>query len=90
MTERHTLIAFMATLLAIVVLVITGAIIALRGGSTEALGIGAAVTGLIGVIGTFKPRTTAPDTPQDVTVVNKPTAPVPTHDSGQAPIEETT
>lgn len=84
MTERHTLIAFMATLFAIVVLVITGAIIALQGGSTEALGIGAAVTGLIGVIGTFKPRTTSSDSPQAVTVTNEPSNPVPTHDEGKA------
>lgn len=62
MTERATLIAFLATLTAIVALVITGAIMAAQGKSTEALGIGGAVTGLIGVIGTFKPRTTMPDT----------------------------
>lgn len=56
MNERHILIAFLATLIAIVVLVITGAIMAAQGRPVEALGIGGAVTGLIGVIGTFKPR----------------------------------
>ena len=56
MNERHVLIAFLATLAAIVVLVIAGAIMAAQGKNAEALGIGGAVTGLIGVIGTFKPR----------------------------------
>jgi len=56
MSERTTLIAFLATLAAIVTLVIFGALVALQGKNTEALGIGAAVTGLIGVIGTFRPR----------------------------------
>ncbi len=74
MTERHTLVAFLATLSAIVVLVALGAYVGGLGKSTEALGIGAAVTGLIGVIGTFKPRTTAPDN-QDVTITNSPEHP---------------
>lgn len=61
MTERHTLIAFMATLLAIVVLVGMALAALSRGQSLEAVGIGGAVTGLIGVLGTFRPRTPAPD-----------------------------
>lgn len=56
MNERHILIAFLATLIAIVVLVVVGAVMAANGKPVEALGIGGAVTGLIGVIGTFKPR----------------------------------
>ena len=64
MNERHILIAFLATLIAIVVLVITGAIMAANGKPVEALGIGGAVTGLIGVIGTFKPRNVPADTGQ--------------------------
>lgn len=63
MNERHILIAFLATLVAIVVLVIVGAIMAAQGKSAEALGIGGAVTGLIGVIGTFKPRNVFSDAP---------------------------
>lgn len=59
MSDKHTLIAFLATLAAIVLLVVAGAATALQGYSTEALGIGGAVTGLIGVIGTFKPRTSS-------------------------------
>lgn len=61
MSDRYTLIAFLSTLIAIVVLVLAGAIMAINGRPAEALGIGGAVTGLIGVIGTFKPRT--PDIP---------------------------
>jgi hypothetical protein len=74
-TERHTLIAFLATLVAIVILVVTGALMAANGKPAEALGIGGAVTGLIGVIGTFKPRTPTGDSPQPVNVVNPPDDP---------------
>ena len=61
MTERHTLIAFLATLIAIVIMVGMALVALARGQSLEAVGIGGAVTGLIGVLGTFKPRTTTPD-----------------------------
>lgn len=71
MTEKHMLIAFLATLAAIVVLVCVGAYAASLGKSIEALGIGGAVTGLIGVIGTMRPRASTPDN-QDVTVTNSP------------------
>jgi hypothetical protein len=57
MTEQHNLIAFLATLTAIVVLVGMALIALSRGQSLEAVGIGGAVTGLIGVLGTFRPRT---------------------------------
>ena len=77
MTDRHILTAFLATLIAIVVLVVTGAIIAINGYGTEALGIGGAVTGLIGVIGTFRPRPMASDGPTDVNVTNPASDPVP-------------
>ena len=60
MTEQHNLIAFLATLTAIVVLVGMALIALSRGQSLEAVGIGGAVTGLIGVLGTFRPRTPAP------------------------------
>ena len=50
MTERHQLIAYLATLGAIVALVGLGAILAYNGKSVEAVGVAAAVTGLIGVI----------------------------------------
>jgi hypothetical protein len=61
MNQHHSIIAFLATLVAIVALVITGAMLAINGRSSEALGIGGAVTGLIGVIGTFRPRTQPDD-----------------------------
>lgn len=76
MKETHNLVAFLATLGSIVALVCVGAYMAGNGYSTEALGIGAAVTGLIGVLGTFRPKSLPEN--QDVTVTNKPTDPVPT------------
>lgn len=60
--RHHTLIAYLSTLFGIVVLVVVGAWIATRGHSTEALGIGGAVTGLIGVLGTFRPRSPSVET----------------------------
>jgi hypothetical protein len=50
MTEQHQLIAYLATLGAIVALVAIGAALAATGKSLEAVGVAAAVTGLIGVI----------------------------------------
>lgn len=76
MSEKYTFYAFLATLVAIVTLVVAGAILGLNGRPVEALGIGGAVTGLIGVIGTFKPRTTAPDEAQAVKVAPGDTLPV--------------
>jgi hypothetical protein len=55
MTDRHTLIAFCAVLLSIVLLVAIGAVLVAMGRTVEALGVGAAVSGLIGVLGTFRP-----------------------------------
>lgn len=57
MNQFHALIAFLSTLVAIVILVLVGAWMAINGRNAEALGIGGAVTGLIGVIGTFRPKT---------------------------------
>jgi hypothetical protein len=50
MTAQHQLIAYLATLCAIVALVAIGAVLAYNGRSVEAVGVAAAVTGLIGVI----------------------------------------
>ena len=66
MTNKHQLIAFLSTLGAIVILVGLGAYMASEGKSAEALGIGGAVTGLIGVIGTFRPRNAGTDEPVNV------------------------
>ena len=78
MSDRYSFLAFLAVLCAIVILYTIGAILAFNGKPMEALGLGGAGTGLIGILGTFKPRTTQPDNPQDVNVVNKPDTPVPT------------
>ena len=76
MNEKYTLVAFLATLAAIVSLSVTGALMATNGRPAEALGLGVAISGLIGVIGTFKPRNATPDN-QDVTVTNSADEPVP-------------
>jgi hypothetical protein len=60
--RHHSLIAYLSTLIGIVVLVVVGAYMATRGNNTEALGIGGAVTGLIGVLGTFRPRNATAET----------------------------
>lgn len=57
MSDRHSLVAFLSVIISIVVLVAMGAFMASQGHSAEALGIGGAVTGLIGIAGTFKPKT---------------------------------
>lgn len=54
-TDRYRMIAFIGVLVSINILVIVGALLAAAGKGSEALGIAGAVTGLIGVIGTFKP-----------------------------------
>lgn len=51
MTEKHSLIAFLAVLGAIVVLYAIGAALAFQGKPVEALGLGGAGTGLIGLLG---------------------------------------
>ena len=50
MNDRNQLIAYLSTLGAIVMLVAIGAVLAYNGKSVEAVGVAAAVTGLIGVI----------------------------------------
>ena len=77
MNERQTLIAFCAILVAICYLGTLAGYLALRGKYAEALGFGGLTTGLVGVLGTFKPRTTRADEPQAVTVANTAHDPVP-------------
>ena len=76
MTDRHQLVAYLATLLAIVVLVGIAAVCAATGRSLEAVGVGGAVTGLIGVIRMPTGRSVTTD-PQPVTVTNPDSDPVP-------------
>lgn len=61
MSERHTLIAFLSCLAAICYLASIAAVLAWFGRYVEALGFGGLTTGLVGLIGTFKPRTVDPD-----------------------------
>jgi hypothetical protein len=58
--DKHTLIAFLATLGAIVALFIAACVCLAFGKSVEAIGIGGVMTGLIGVLGTFRPRQSGP------------------------------
>ena len=65
MTERHGLIAFCAILFAICYLATIAAWLAYAGKYAEALGFGGLTTGLVGVLGTFKPRTNGASDAQD-------------------------
>lgn len=65
MTERHSLIAFCALLFAICYLASIAALLAYAGRYAEALGFGGITTGLVGVIGTFRPRTGGSSEMQD-------------------------
>jgi hypothetical protein len=60
MISRYSFWCFLAVLVAIVVLYTIGAILAYNGKPMEALGLGGAGTGLIGILGTFKPRSSGP------------------------------
>lgn len=57
-SEKHNLIAFGAILFSICYLATIAAILAYLGRYAEALGFGGLTTGLVGVLGTFKPRST--------------------------------
>ena len=72
--QNHTLIAFLATLAAIVLLFVAACVCLAFGKSVEAIGIGGVMTGLIGVLGTFRPKSgdTATTTTGDVTVNKDP------------------
>lgn len=85
MKESQTLIAYLATLASMVILALAAMLVCVFVDAdthlaqiVAALGfIGAAIAGLTGVLGTFKPRTTMPDQPQPVQVLNGPSDPVP-------------
>lgn len=63
MTDRHSLIAFISILVSICFLASIAAWLAYNGKYAEALGFGGLTTGLVGVLGTFRPR--APDKQKD-------------------------
>lgn len=75
MSDNHTMVAFLATLVAIVLLFVISALLAYHGKSVEAIGIGGVMTGLIGVLGTFRPQQ------RKVEVDNTAANPVPTTDA---------
>ncbi len=70
MTDRHPLIAFAMLLAAICYLATVAAWLAAQGKYAEALGFGGITTGLVGVLGTFRPKSS-------VTVDNPPSNPIP-------------
>lgn len=67
MNERHAIIAFCAVLFAICFLASIAAWLAYNGKYAEALGFGGITTGLVGVIGTFRPKS-GPTETQDLTL----------------------
>lgn len=56
MTDRHSIIAFCSILFAICYLATIAAVLAFMGRYAEALGFGGITTGLVGVLGTFRPK----------------------------------
>ena len=69
-SDKHSLIAFAALLGAICYLATIAALLAYAGKYAEALGFGGLTTGLVGVLGTFrpsKPATSNVENAQNVT-----------------------
>ena len=71
MEDRHSLIAFIAILVAICYLATIAAVLVAKGKYAEALGFGGLTTGLVGVLGTFRPKSGA--TVQNAETVNQTT-----------------
>jgi hypothetical protein len=69
-SDNHTLIAFLSVLGAIVALFLAACVCLFFGKSVEAIGIGGVMTGLIGVLGSFRPQQ------RKVEVDNPPSDPV--------------
>lgn len=59
-SQRHTLIAFCVLVFAICYLASIAALLAFYGRYAEALGFGGLTTGLVGVLGTFRPKNIEP------------------------------
>lgn len=75
MTTRHSLVAFSLLLGAICYLATIAALLAFYGKYAEALGFGGLTTGLVGVIGTFRPKSDAPSGTEKDPVIVKETEP---------------
>ncbi|GEM70921.1 hypothetical protein SAQ01S_06870 [Sphingomonas aquatilis NBRC 16722] len=74
MTERHNLIAFSVLIGAICYLATIAAILAFYGKYAEALGFGGLTTGLVGVLGTFRPKSAVANVEKAETVNQGPSA----------------
>lgn len=57
MNEKHSLWAFFGVLISICYLASAAAVLAFMGKYAEALGFGGLTTGLVGVLGSFRPKT---------------------------------
>ncbi len=71
MTDKHTLIAFLSVLGTIGVLFTISAVCLYSGRSVEAIGIGGVMTGLIGVLGTFRPSSKPAQNVENADTVNQ-------------------
>jgi hypothetical protein len=65
-SERHSLMAFAMLVFAICYLASIAAILAAKGKYAEALGFGGLTTGLVGVLGTFRPKSAAVENAETV------------------------
>ena len=65
MIDRHFLAAFAMLLVAICYLATVAAVLAWFGRYAEALGFGGLTTGLVGVLGTFRPKGAASEGAHD-------------------------
>ena len=74
-SDQHNLIAFLAVLGTIAALFIISAICLYNGKSVEAIGIGGVMTGLIGVLGTFRPTAKGGQNVEKADTVNQGTTP---------------
>jgi len=72
-SDRHSLIAFCAILFAICYLATIAAVLAWQARYAEALGFGGITTGLVGVLGTFRPKQATGNVERAETVNQGPT-----------------
>lgn len=82
-SDRYNLVAFLATLVAIVILYGLASLLAWTGKAVESLGLSGVGTGLIGVLGTFRPRTGGISDEQTKTLIDK--VPPATGDAANVP-----
>lgn len=71
MNERHSVIAFVSILFAICYLATIAALLAWHQRYAEALGFGGITTGLVGVLGTFRPKSSGQTNVEKIETVNQ-------------------